>query len=137
MSPVGSKGTTPRTKKCPSKASVAARRRAAAAAASYPASEVDGASLLSVVDGPPADGRTSRASVTYDGLEFDTSIMDRFTPAGTATEGLKILSKEELRQLSHDQLTVRQGLISNEIDSLTTEFKQALADAQALLEMDS
>ena len=80
MSSSESRGRTPRTKKFPSKASVAAKKRAAAAALIPLAPVADGATAPLDGDGSPADGRASRTSITCDGLEFDSSILDRFSP---------------------------------------------------------
>ena len=138
MSASESKTKTPRrTKKFPSKASLAAKERAAKAALIPFAPVAGGATAPSDGDGSPADGRASRTSVTCDGLEFDSSILDRFSPEDIATEGLRVLSKEELLSLSFEQHAVRQELISSEIDAMATQFRRSVADARDLLDMES
>ena len=77
----------PPKEKTGSKASAAAKKRAAAAAAANQTPGVGGAPAPSAGGGSPADGRASRTSTTFDGLEFDSSILHWFTPEEIATEG--------------------------------------------------
>ena len=128
---------TPRKTKRPSKASLAARERAGRAALIPLAPVADEATASLDGGGSPADGRASRTSITCDGLEFDSSILDRFSPEDIVTEGLRVLSKEELLSLSFEQHAVRQGLISDEIDAVTAWFKRSIRDARDLLDMES
>ena len=80
-----------------------------------------------------ADGRSSRTSTAVDGLRYDSSVLDHFVPEEMATEVMEVMSEEEAASLSYELLTVRQRMISADVDALAAPFKQFLKDVQQLI----